>query len=510
MVKLLLGCLAAGLLWPGVARAQGSATSSLRFEISDAAGQPLACRIHLSEASAKPVFAPGQPAWRDHFVCPGKAELDLPPGKYRYEIERGPEHERLAGEIEIEAARDRTISAALGRIADLPSLGWYSGDLHVHRPPRDVPLLMQAEDLHVAPVITWWNQTNPWTPKNLPDDPLRRADPRRFFHVLAGEDERGGGALLYFHLPRPLQIAEAQREYPSSVAFLREAKASHPDCWVDAEKPFWWDFPLWLATGQVDSIGIANNHMCRSEMLANEAWGKPRDADRLPAPLGTGYWSQAIYYHALNCGLRLPPSAGSASGVLPNPVGYNRVYVHTGDGDRLEYNDWWENLRAGRCFVTNGPLVLVRANGELPGHEFPGTPQFEITLDIELISLDRVPRIEVVQNGDVVRTIDCRESLQQRLTVTFPSEPSGWFLVRAIADNPQTFRFASTGPFYIGRPDQPRISRRSAQFFLDWTNERAARLEASLTDASQRRQVLEDVDSALRFWKLRLEKANAE
>ena len=28
-----------------------------------------------------------------------------------------------------------------------------------------------------------------------------------------------------------------------------------------------------------------------------------------------------IYYHLLNCGLRVPPSAGSASGVLPNPVG---------------------------------------------------------------------------------------------------------------------------------------------------------------------------------------------
>ena len=26
---------------------------------------------------------------------------------------------------------------------------------------------------------------------------------------------------------------------------------------------------------------------------------------------------------------------------------------------------------------------------------------------------------------------------------------SGWFLVRAIADVAQTFRFASTGPFYV-------------------------------------------------------------
>ena len=44
--------------------------------------------------------------------------------------------------------------------------------------------------------------------------------------------------------------------------------------------------------------------------------------------MGVGYWVQEIYYHLLNCGLRVAPSAGSASGVLPNPVGYNRVYVH--------------------------------------------------------------------------------------------------------------------------------------------------------------------------------------
>src|SRR5439155_9501505 len=55
-----------------------------------------------------------------------------------------------------------------------------------------------------------------------------------------------------------------------------------------------------------------------------------------------------------DCGLRLPPSAGSASGVLPNPVGYDRVYVHL-DGE-LSYERWWEALRAGRVFVSNGPL----------------------------------------------------------------------------------------------------------------------------------------------------------
>jgi hypothetical protein len=65
----------------------------------------------------------------------------------------------------------------------------------------------------------------------------------------------------------------------------------------------------------------------RSGVMTNEAWGRPRERRRLPDPQGNGHWTQEIYYHILNCGLRLLPSAGSASGVLPNPVGYDRVYV---------------------------------------------------------------------------------------------------------------------------------------------------------------------------------------
>ena len=82
------------------------------------------------------------------------------------------------------------------------------------------------------------------------------------------------------------------------------------------------------------------------------------DGRKGPGPAGNGWWTQEIYYHLLNAGLRLPPSAGSASGVLPNPVGHNRVYVGLGAG-KLSYSAWLEGLRKGHCFVTNGPLLLA-------------------------------------------------------------------------------------------------------------------------------------------------------
>ena len=148
--------------------------STLTFEINDEQGRPLPCRIHLTDAAGKPQAAPGQPFWKDHFVCPGRAAIPLPAGEYKYEIERGPEHRRLSGRVDLRAGRDHTLAANLARFADLAQGGWYGGDLHVHRPLDQIELLMRAEDLHVAPVITWWNKRNLWKDEK-PPEPLLAA-----------------------------------------------------------------------------------------------------------------------------------------------------------------------------------------------------------------------------------------------------------------------------------------------------------------------------------------------
>src|SRR5262249_48602115 len=136
------------------------------------------------------------------------------------------------------------------RLIDLPAKGWWSGDLHVHRPVAAMELLMRAEDLHVAPVITWWNKQNLWAAQKMPADPLVRFDGTRFYPVRAGEDEREGGPLLYFTLRKPLAIASPSKEYPSPMKFVAEARL-HEDVWIDIEKPFWWDVALWLASGMM-------------------------------------------------------------------------------------------------------------------------------------------------------------------------------------------------------------------------------------------------------------------
>jgi hypothetical protein len=485
----------------------GTRTGSLHLRIVEPdQGDRVAAvpaRVHLADAKGRPVRAPGLPFFRDHFNCAGDVRLDLPPGRYSYTIERGPEYRRASGTVDLAGGESREQEVRLERIVDLAALGWYSGDLHVHRTLEDMPLLLRSEDLHVAPVLTVWNaKRNLWADRPLPERLRLEVEPTRVYHVLACEDERRGGALLYFNLTRPLNFAADQPEDPSPVVHLREA-LEQAGAWVDVEKPFWWDMPTWVATGKVRSIGLANNHMCRSTMYKGEAWGRPRDAREFPTLRGNGFYSQSLYYRLLNCGLRLPPSAGSASGVLPNPVGYNRVYVHV--NGPFAYDAWWKNLGEGRSFVTNGPLLLAEANGERPGAVFrsPSGEPVTIALDVRLLGDDPIETLEIIRDGAVVERLPGAGLTERVRPRTLTFDRSGWLIVRAIAAVPETFRFASTAPFYVEVGSNPnRVHRDDVAFFLRWIDERIASLEASesLSDSARKEAVLRPHRVARRYF----------
>ncbi|MDP6443643.1 MAG: CehA/McbA family metallohydrolase [Pirellulaceae bacterium] len=471
-------------------------------------GEPIAVRMHLKNQRGRFVKPPGLPFWKDHFVFSGKVVLKLSPGPYTFEMERGPEYQIRRGNFLIRSGALDNKEVDMVRFTDMKSKGWWSGDLHIHRPVDDIKMLMLAEDLHIGPVITWWNNRNAWEKKEAPESLVFPFGKDRFFHVMAGEDEREGGALLYFNLGRPLPITGASREHPSPIKFLKMARRS-PEVHVDIEKPFWWDMPIWIASEQVDSIGLANNHQWRTGMLDGEAWGKPRDKLRFPSPHGNGRWTESIYYRLLNCGIRLPPSAGSASGVLNNPVGYNRVYAHV-EG-QLTWEKWWRSLREGRVVVTNGPLIRPLVNGELPGHVFQAAQgeSVDLSIQLELALREKVDYLEVVKNGKVVHEVrldDYKKKRGKLPNVEFTE--SGWLLVRAVADNPVTYRFASTGPYYVEIGEQPRISKGDAQFFLDWVHERVRRVK--LEDAAEREEVVRYHRAARDFWQKIVDKANAE
>jgi hypothetical protein len=153
-------------------------------------------------------------------------------------------------------------------------------------------------------------------------------------------------------------------------------------------------------------------------------------------------------------------------------------------------------LRTGRSFVSNGPLLRCRANGELPGHLFRTNHNLAVQFDVKLDGRDPIETLELVANGQI---------LAFDPTKPVAIQESGWFLVRAVAAVTNTFRFASTAPWYVEMNDRPMPPRtESARFFLDWCAERVQQLQATNLTTPQRDEILGPWREAEQFWREKL------
>jgi len=507
LIRFAAGIAAVAMLFEFLSHSAPAATGQLELIVLDKdTGKPIACRMHLIAANKKPRKPDGVPYWHDHFALPGKILLKLPLGDYSFVLERGPEYLDQKGHFTINTFADDSKKIHMQRFIDMAAEGWWSGDLDVRRPVRDIELLMEADDLHVAQVVTWRNNSDTWNGRT-PKEPLVRFDDNRFYQAMAGAAVQPGTELLVLNQSSPWKLQPADAEYPPLVQRLVDAREKG-DLWVDASKPFWWDLPMLIAAGQIDSIELAHSNMGREVAVNNEGDGRPRDKKRYGSYRGAAEWSHEIYFRLLECGLRIPPTAGSGSGEAQNPVGYNRAYVHV-DGD-FGYDAWWENLRAGRVFITNGPLMKPSVEGQLPGFVFPVEKDETITLEIGLTfsTRDPITYMEILKDGHVEHEIRFDEYAKTGTLPKLKFDKSGWFLVRAVTDVPKTYRFAMTGPYYVEVGGERRISKQAAQFFLDWVIERAKQIK--LDDAQQQKEVIAWHRNARDFWQDLVSKANAE
>jgi hypothetical protein len=157
-------------------------------------------------------------------------------------------------------------------------------------------------------------------------------------------------------------------------------------------------------------------------------------------------------------------------------------------------------------------MLQPRVNGQLPGYVFRGYDgkPIELEVTLQLSTRDRIEYLEVVKNGEVAEHVrlDKWAAAGGRLPPMMFSE-SGWMLIRAVTNVEETYRFASTGPYYVEFGDQPRISKRSAQFFLEWVYERARSVRKH-ADPSQIDEAIKPYREARDYWRSLVDAANVE
>ena len=225
---------------------------------------------------------------------------------------------------------------------------------------------MAAADLHFAPTLTGWN--NPPAPAAWPTPVRSTVAFNRVYSIDNSEDERHWGAALFIGLKSPIQLYSRDAEYPPPTATWGEARSRGG--YIDLEKVIWWEAPVISAVTPPDSIGVAVNHFREDGISTRASLARPRDENRYPGERGFAQYILDLYCHYLSAGFRIPASAGSANGVAKIALGYNRSYVYL--GKQFSYETWLAGQRAGRNFVTNGPMLFVTVNGKRPGAVLPG------------------------------------------------------------------------------------------------------------------------------------------
>ncbi|MBD3676298.1 MAG: CehA/McbA family metallohydrolase [Planctomycetaceae bacterium] len=212
-----------------------------------------------------------------------------------------------------------------------------------------------------------------------------------------------------------------------------------------------------------------------------------------------GEWN--TWYHIMNCGFPLKLSGETDFPCMSSRrVGKGRVYVQMGDEpfNRLIFSDWAERLGAGQSYVSDGfaHALQFEVNGVTPGTEDialdqPGT----VKVDFEVAFAPQVPKavfhgtlesldgprevgdsrilhaprndewveggtkqVELVVNGEVVRTFEVESGTPVARSVEIPIERSSWIALRQ-------FPQLHTNPVRVMVADRPiRVSRQSAEW----------------------------------------------
>ena len=478
----------------------------------------------VSGADAGRFFAPND-AWRHadearvrseqrfeygYFHTAGRDTVTVPAGRMAVEVWRGPEYRTVRREVTVAAGETRDVTISLARLSDLPSRGWWGGDLHVHmnyggayrNTPAHLALQARAEGLHVVENLIVNKE------QRIPDIAYWRPDPdpvsTRDFVLAYGQEFHTGfwghagllGLADHYLLPDYAGYAGTALAslYPTNGAVADMAHAQQglmgyvhpfdfrPDLTrVEGGVPY--GLPIDVALGKVDYMEVMgySDHLITSD----------------------------VWYRLLNCGFRVP--AGAGTDAFPNfaslrgPPGLVRVYARVGTGgSALDHRQWLAAIRSGRTFVTNAPVLEFTLDRRQIGDEIRLAGGSELRAHVRLTSPVPVDHLELIGDGRVVASIPLSsDRTKADTTITVPVASSGWFVLRAWSDRPRLpvldpYPFASTSPIYVTVGDAPVRSQVDAEYFLGWLDrvDEALRSQTAWNTPSEREEVMKMLAAA--------------
>lgn len=522
---------------PSIAMAQNQVT----LEVFDKdTGDPVVARLEFTKSAKKlnrdrKILSQG-----DTWLAEQSLPLQPPPGEYEFLAGRGPEFNAIRGGFTVERGSRDTVAIEIPRSIDMHGEGWFSGDLGSDLDASAL-LRWQCADAVDQCVATHWVRREKSTApkksagkqKNEPKSAPSPTDALGMQWTERSIEFREPHLGLAMHRwPEGKDVSDDnQSEYVDPYALLTRTDV---DARVVGEvtQLLAADTPILLTHPKVRLARVLSmsNRAKKDELLAlgqgdTTEFGKlllnigknrisipvlapfsPKDRIRYKGPRGAGMLAEAVYWQALQAGLRLSPTAASGFGVGDTHLGYNRVYTYC--DSEITSDAWWEGLAKGESFVTNGPLLRVLVNGVPPGTVQASYRKEPVGLDIavNLAVRDPVDYLDVIFNGQTLYNAKLEDHYRKGEFPPLTIEQSGWLVIRVVTAHEEGYRLASTAPFYFEFDGQPHIDRDAVQFFLDWLD----RTEAlNVGDDASTQARADAIQSARAFWNQQKERATS-
>ncbi|HZZ82676.1 MAG TPA: hypothetical protein VFE62_29530, partial [Gemmataceae bacterium] len=288
----------------------------------------------------------------------GACEILLPPGKLHVEVAKGPEYKPIDEDITLIAGK-MSLRLTIERWSDVRKQGWHSGDTRVCFLPPDTALLEGAAE-DVAAVMLLIKETTSQDAfgkamKAIPNiDAFGGRDlwlPGRASNVAIGtqnsHNDLGGLALLNPHrIVYPLAFGGPNGKEDWTLADWCD------QCHRKKGLVAWTD-PLHEAAD-----------FRYGEPLADLVLGKI-DAFEVTFFEDSPFDVMPDYYRLLDADLIVPLVGASAKESNGIALGSMRTYAQV-EGE-VSLDNWIDGVRAGRTFISNGPLLRWSIDGKVPG-----------------------------------------------------------------------------------------------------------------------------------------------
>ncbi len=443
-----------------------------------------------------------------YFHIGGKADIEIPEGPATIVVWRGMEYQVEAISVDVSATEENELTVQL-RPLDVPRdfSAWVSGDVHVHmnyggtyrNTPARLADQMRAEDLDIVfnlivnkeqrvPDIAYFSAD----PDPVSDDDVVIMHAQEYHtsywghmgliglgsHLLVPDYSAYPETAAASIYPDNATISRLAREQGAAVGYVHPFEPPPPDPSSDAALTN--AFPIDVALGLADYyevVGFADPHT-----------------------------SADVWYRLLNCGMRTSAAGGTDAmanyASLRGPVGINRTYVRApaiaADPAQRQV-EWLAGLKAGRTIATNGPLVGLTVDGELPGSEIRmNDGGAVVSVSGFMRSAVPIDHVELIVNGKVVRDYGSGQAVDISDSVRI--DRSGWMLLRAWNDDthPMIFDlypYGTTSPHYIVVDDEVPASPDDAEYFIGWTSKIRESVEshADFNSDEERASILENI-----------------